>query len=135
MLLGHVVFLVDIALEGGEYVALFEELEPTLSFEIEETFVRYSVFIYLYVLGGRRNGKVFELLAKNDDSLLGEEWILLYEHWISLCIDPLLLCMERGIALVRSAIKELARLLEVVQDVVKALWIKLETKRERVLIV
>jgi hypothetical protein len=38
----------------------------------------------------------------------------LNEHWITLGINPLLLGMERGIGLVRHAVKELAGFLKVV---------------------
>ena len=76
MLLSHVIFLVDIALQRCENAPLFEKVFATIALETQHAFVGNSMCIRGSINPLWGNRKVLQLFPQDDDGLLREERIL-----------------------------------------------------------
>lgn len=72
MLFRKIIFLVDIPLEGREYVTLSHEVVAALTLDFDERCVRDAILVRRRVPVFRRNGEIFELFTEDDDRLFRE---------------------------------------------------------------
>ena len=134
VLLGEVVLLVDVALEGGEDVALVEEVLATVALEVEQRLVGDAARVGALgaVLG--RDGEVLELLAEDDDRLLRQERVLRRRRAKvgrgRATLEELLLCGKQPAGVGGCSVELVSSMLEEVEDVVEAVWIELGRARQ-----
>lgn len=76
MLFSNIVLLVNVSLERSKDITLFHDILSTLVLDIKKRLVGGAMFISQSLSFFWRYSKVFQFLAKHDDSLLGKEWIL-----------------------------------------------------------
>lgn len=81
MLLCHVVLLVDIPLERSKDVLFVHQPLATPSLHVDHGLVGDACFVRRGIALFGRNAKVFQFLAENDDSLLGDEGILVWREF------------------------------------------------------
>jgi len=76
MLLGHIILLVNVALQSREDIALVHEVCAALPFDVDQRLVCDAMLVRrsFAVFWGYR--KVLEFFPKNDDSLFCEERVL-----------------------------------------------------------
>lgn len=128
MLLREVILLVHVALQRGEDVPFVEEVITALPLKVEQRVVRDATRIRCLLALLWRDGEVLELLAEDDDRLLGQEWILrrrgpkIGRRRTS--IEELLLCRKETRRIAR-AIELFARMLEEGEDEFKAVGVEL----------
>lgn len=131
MLLGEVVLLVHVALQRGEDVPLVEEVIAALPLEVEQRVVRDTARVGSLLAFLRRDGEILELLAEDDDRLLGQERVLRRRGPEigsgRATLEELLLRREEARSIAR-AVKLLARMLEEREDEFKAVGVELITE-------
>lgn len=76
MLLGDVIFLVNVSLQSGENVPLLDDILSTTTFYLKESLIGNTIGICQGFPVFGRNSKVFKFLSEDYDRLLAEEWIL-----------------------------------------------------------
>lgn len=107
MLLRQVVLLADVSLQRREDALLLQQFLPTLLLQVDQLCTRLPGARVGRGLGNiafRRDGKVFELLAKDDNGLLGQEWILggsefgrnILRSWVNQVLLSLVQSREAG---------------------------------------
>ena len=126
VLLSDIVLLVDIALQRGENVSFLHDILSTSTFDVEEGCVGNAVFVGGCVTALWRYSKILEFLSEHDDGLFAEKGILggrgtkVRGRPIK---EVLLSSKQTGGAC--GAIKRVRRISEEIEDICKALWIKL----------
>ena len=73
MLLGDIILLVDVALEGRKDLALAKEPFARQALQPEERAIRLALAVRLCSPAGGRDDEILELLAEDDDALLEQE--------------------------------------------------------------
>jgi len=121
----HVVLLVHVSLQRCENIPLLKKPLTALAFKVVQVVVRGAVLVGASSGALRRNSEIFQLLTEDNYSLFGEQGVLLGKNGVVERVDVLLLQLEETIWLVLCAIEVLSRLFEKLENVVKALWVKL----------
>ena len=75
MLLRNIILLIHIPLQRREDTLLPQQVFPTLALHLQERIVRNPLFVRAGAATRRGYGKVLQLLAQYDDSLLCQERI------------------------------------------------------------
>lgn len=106
-----------------------EEVSAAIPLEIEQCVIRNTAQVRRFLTTLWWNGKVFELLAEDNNCLLRQERVLRWGRAKvrrrRAAFKELLLRREEAAWVVRGAVELVASMLEEVEDVVKAVWIEL----------
>ena len=108
MLFGHVVLLVHVSLQRCEDIPLLKKPLAALALKVVQLVVWGAVLVS--TSGGtlRGDSKIFQFLTKDNNSLFGEQRILLGENWVVERVHVLLLQLEEAIWLVLCTIEVLS---------------------------
>lgn len=109
MLLRKVILLANIPLEGREDALLLQQLHPTRFLQVDQRLARLSCLCVrgsLRVIAFWRDGEVLEFFSKDDDGLLGEQWVLrrrkVGRRVIGCGVNEVLLCLVESREVARS---------------------------------
>ena len=131
MLFCHIVLFVHISLQRCENIPLLKKPVAAFALKVVQLVVRGAVLVGASRGAFRRDSEIFQFLTEDNNSLFGEQGVLLGENGVVERIDVLLLQLEEAILLVLGAIKVLSRLFEKLEDIVEALWVKLDEGSEQ----
>ena len=102
MLLRNIVLLVHVSLEGREDVALLKQHLTALALDVEQRIVSDACGVCGRLAILRWDSEVLELLAENDDGLLGEQRVVLADGrearkvGLGDVVGEMLLCCEES---------------------------------------
>ena len=106
-----------------------EEVSAAIPLEIEQCVIRNTAQVRRFLTTLWWNGKVFELLAEDNNCLLRQERVLRWGRAKvrrrRAAFKELLLRREEAAWVVRGAVELVASMLEEVEDVVEAVWVEL----------